>query len=112
MTRQQGCFVFGGVPTTQGGWNIRDVGRSRPMRVDEIRSCVSVPIRLNNPVYITQQVARGNQPAYPLAFTLRIPAAAKPVLRRDLERGFRYTHSMMYPDYPGFAQFGRSIPRI
>jgi hypothetical protein len=111
MTRQQGCFVFGGVPTTKGGWNIRDAGRARPMRVNEIRSCVSVPIRLNNPVYFNQQIARGNQPAYPLAFTLRIPANAKPGLRRDLERGFGYTHAMMYPDYPGFAQFGRSIPR-
>jgi FRG domain len=112
MTRQQGCFVFGGVPTTVGGWNIRDGGRSRPMLVAEIRSCVSVPIRLNNPVYINQQTARGNQPAYPLAFTVRIPAGAKPALRRALERGFGYTHSMMYPDYPGFAQFGRSIPRV
>jgi len=82
------------------------------MRVDEIRSCVSVPIRLNNAVYIRRQEARGNRPVYPLAFTLRIPAAAKPGLRRDLERAFGYTHAMMYPDYPGFAQFGRSIPRL
>jgi hypothetical protein len=111
MTRQQGCFVFGGVPTTEGGWNMSDGGRSRPMRVDEIRSCVSVPVRLNNPVYINQQVARGRQPGYPLAFTLRIPADAKPLLRRNLERGLGYTHAMMYPDYPGFAQFGRTIPR-
>lgn len=112
MTRQQGCFVFGGVPSTPGGWNTGAAVGSRPMRVDEIRSCVSVPIRFNNPVYITQQTARGRVPGYPLAFTLRIPAAAKPVLRRDLERGFGYTHAMMYPDYPGFKDFGRSIPRV
>lgn len=110
MTRQQGCFVFGGVPSTPGGWNMRDGGRTRPMRVDEIRSCVSVPIRFNNSVYITQQSAPGHVPAYPLAFTLRIPAAAKSDLRRDLERGFGYTHAMMYPDFLGFKEFGQSIP--
>jgi hypothetical protein len=107
MTRQQGCFVFAGIPSTHGGW----FGPNGAMRADEIRSCVSVPIRMNSPTYIRQKAARGRQPGYPLAFTFRVPAAAKPRLRRDFERGFGYTHWMMYPDYPGFAAFGKSIPR-
>jgi hypothetical protein len=72
---------------------------------------VSVPLRLNNPVYIAYESARGRKPVYPLAFTLRIAAEAKPILRRSLERGFEYTHAMMYADYPGFADHGTSIPR-
>jgi hypothetical protein len=48
---------------------------------------------------------------YPLAFTLRIPASSKPEFRRVLEVGFGLSHAMMYPDYPGFAAFARSIPK-
>lgn len=107
MTRQQGCFVFAGVPSTTGGW----WGPTAAMRADEIRTCVSVPIRMNSPTYIRNFVARGRPPGYPLAFTIRVPTEAKHHLLRDLERGFGYTHSMLYPDYPGFAAFGRSIPR-
>lgn len=107
MTRQQGCFVFAGVPSTRGGW----FGPTGAMQADDVRACVSVPIRMNSPTYIRNTVARGRAPGYPLAFTLRIPAVAKPDLRRNLEQGFGYSHSVMYPDYPGFALYGRSIPR-
>jgi hypothetical protein len=110
MTRQQGCFVFGGVPTTTGGWNLPGTP-ARMMRTHEIRQCVSVPIRMNNPRYIDDNVVRGRTPRYPLAFTLRIPVGAKAEIRRDLEVGLGFTHAMMYPDYPGFAAFGRSIRR-
>lgn len=108
MTRQQGCFVFGGVPSTTGGWR----GPSGVMLAAQIRACVSVPIRMNNPQYITERSLRGRQPGYPLAFTLRVPPSAKAALRRDLERGFGYSHAMLYPDFPGFADFGRTIPRV
>jgi hypothetical protein len=66
---------------------------------------------MNNPVYFSRRVARGRAPAYPLAFTIRVDASSKANVRRDLEQGFGYTHRMMFPDYPGFAQLGRSIPR-
>ncbi len=107
MTRQQGCFVFAAVPSTQGGW----WGPFGAMHADEIRACVSVPVRMNSPTYVRNTVARGRAPGYPLAFTFRIPAASKPNLRRDLARGFGYSHRAMFPDYPGFAAFGSSIPR-
>jgi hypothetical protein len=110
MTRQQGCFVFGGVPTTAGGWNRGPSGEGL-LGQAAIRSCVSVPIRLNSPRYMRAARIQGRPPVYPLAFTLRIPAASKPELRRVLEVGLGLTHAMMYPDYPGFAKFGRSIPR-
>lgn len=110
MTRQQGCFVFGGVPTTAGGWNLSPRGAGLLGQAG-VRACVSIPIRLNSPGYLTSSVQPGRPPGYPLAFTLRIPAASKPSVRRDLERAFGYSHAMMYPDYPGFAAFGRSIPK-
>ena len=33
-------------------------------------------------------------------------------MRSELDKGFGFTHKMMYPDYPGFASFGRSIPPL
>jgi hypothetical protein len=110
MTRQQGCFVIGGVPTTAGGWNRSPQGTGL-LGQAAIRACVSVAIRLNHPGHMTSAHWRGRPPTYPLAFTLRIPAEAKPGLRRVLQRGFGMTHAMMYPDYPGFAAFARSVPR-
>jgi hypothetical protein len=110
MTKQQGCFVFGGVPQTTGGWN-RAPDEPSLMGQAAIRACVSVPIRLNSPNQMRPGPHRGRTPTYPLAFTLRIPATAKPALRQVLKVGFGLSHSMMYPDWAGFAKFGRSIPR-
>lgn len=110
MSRQQGCFVFGGVPSTTGGWN-RSPKSIGLLKQAEVRECVSIPIRLNSPKYLLSAKQSGKTPGFPLAFTLRIPAQAKPELRQQLERGFGYTHAMLYPDYPGFAAFGTAIPR-
>ncbi len=82
------------------------------MNADEIRACVSIPVRLNSPIYMREQTARGRKPGYALAFTIRIPASAKATMRSELDKGFGFTHKMMYPDYPGFASFGRSIPPL
>jgi FRG domain len=108
MTRQQGCFIFGGVPSTRGAWNLSP-SYARPLQRRQVRECVSVPVRLNSPNYLRSKRQRGRPPKYALAFTLRVPATAKPVLRNHLERGFGYTHAMLYPDFPGFASFGNSI---
>lgn len=108
MTRQQGCFVFGGVPSTRGAFNLSP-SYAQPLKRSEVRECVSVPVRLNSPKYLRSNRQRGRALRYALAFTLRVPAAAKPALRNHLERGFGYTHAMLYPDFPGFAAFGSSI---
>jgi hypothetical protein len=110
MSRQQGCFVFGGVPSTGGGWN-RSPKSTGMLKQAEIRECVSVPIRLNSPKYLDSATQKGTPAKYPLAFTLRVPAEAKVAIRRQLQHGFGFSHAMMYPDYPGFASFGASIPR-
>jgi hypothetical protein len=81
------------------------------MLAEEVRSCVSIPIRMKHPDYLSNRVARGRTPRYPLAFTLRVPAASKAEMRAALERAYGHSHSMIYSDYPGFAAFGRSISR-
>lgn len=111
MARQQGCFVVAGIPSTTGVWNIRQGGATRQMRAQEIRSCVSIPFRLNTPHYIRNERAAGRRPTYPLGFTFRIPAGAKQALRQQLERSLGFTHAMMYPDYPGFKEHAVSILR-
>jgi hypothetical protein len=108
MARHQGCFLLAGVPSTPGSWNLSPAGGGQ-LRAPQIRECVSVPVRLNSPHYLSHDRARGRRPGYPLAFTIRVPAAAKRELRTTLQVGFGYTHAMMYPDYPGFAKFGRSF---
>jgi hypothetical protein len=66
---------------------------------------------MNSPTYLRNTVARGRPPGYPLAFALTIPADAKDELRQELLRGLGYSHSMLFPDYPGFVAFAHSIPR-
>jgi len=106
MARQQGCFVIGGVPSNRGGWN-RSPATTGSMIQSEIRQSVSVPIRLNSPRQLDGPT-RGRPPRYPLAFTVRIPAAAKPLLREQLQRGFGYDHAMLYPDLAGFSRFAEA----
>jgi hypothetical protein len=42
------------------------------------------------------------------AYTFRIKASAKQDIRERLEQLFAYSHLVIYPDYPGFAQFAMS----
>jgi hypothetical protein len=107
IARQQGCFVFGGVPSTAGGWNRSPAGGGLLQR-DDVRRCVSVPIRLNASSQLSGP-GRGRPPTYPLAFTFRIPAGAKPLLRAELLHGFGYDHAMLYPDLPGFVRLAASV---
>jgi hypothetical protein len=52
-------------------------------------------------------VGSGGQPA----FTFRITAAAKKEIRDRLTTVFGYSHATIYPDYPGFAEFGTPLLR-
>jgi hypothetical protein len=44
------------------------------------------------------------------AFTLRI--TNKGTMRSDLERAFGYSRRSLFPDLPGFAEFGESFPKL
>lgn len=108
IAAQHGAFLLGGVPRTglelawpkttrpeTGNWNIGDV-----------RRCTSLPLRFHKAEPEAGGVGRGGQPA----FTFRITAAAKRDIRERLTTVFGYSHGTIYPDYPGFAEFG--TPRL
>lgn len=110
IVRQDGCFLMGGVPSTQPARNLH-VPERRPLNADEIRSCMSVPLVLINyeqaEAAYNGEALRG-QPPKARAFTLRI-SADKSELRADLDRMLGLRHQSLFPDFPGFAQHGRSF---
>ena len=52
-------------------------------------------------------VGKKGQPAY----TFRITATAKRDIRERLGKVFAYSHQTMFPDYPGFAEYGMPLLR-
>jgi len=107
IVRQDGCFVMGGVPSTQPR---RNLGSARLLKAPEIRSCMSVPLALikydhAEAAYNGRRLS-GKQPEA-AAFTLRV-TADKAALRADLDRMFGHNHQSLFPDFPGFAEYGRS----
>jgi hypothetical protein len=75
----------------------------------EVRECMSVPFRL---IGYDQAVAAfegrnlPGQPPKARAFTLRISRKAD--LRRGLEQAFGYSYPSLFPDLPGYRDYGRS----
>jgi hypothetical protein len=109
ISRQEGCFLMGGVPSTNPRRNIRVGGGWRSLRTDEVRACMSVPFSLI--VYEQAEAAYDgrrlrSRPPATRSFTVRV--RGKSVLRGELERAFGYSHTSLFPDLPGFATYGRS----
>ena len=50
--------------------------------------------------------AEAGGPQADAMYTIRIAAEAVPEIRRQLQRLFGYEPLTLYPDYPGFADFG------
>ncbi|MDQ8197472.1 FRG domain-containing protein [Pelagicoccus enzymogenes] len=104
IAAQNGAFIFGGVPA----------GTDHKLRVpkgpeekagkwsmEEVRACTSIARRPHKLDYKRGSIAKN--PTY----TIRIKASARNDLRKRLEENFGYKHSTIYPDYTGFAQFGK-----
>jgi len=107
ISAQNGAFLFGGVPKTRPGFQVPkrpSGGRTWPR--DEVRQATSLPLRLHVANPRAGGVAAGGAPAY----TFRIAASVKPVIRQRLRALFGYSHRTIYPDLPGFAQHGTSLP--
>lgn len=110
MVRQEGCFLMGGVPSTQPPRNQRRPGGGWDMlHAAEVRECMSVPFKLIN---YDQAVAASEgrklvgKPPKARAFTLRISNKAD--LRLGLEQAFGYSYSSLFPDFPGLRDYGKS----
>jgi hypothetical protein len=110
MVRQDGCFLIAGIPDTVPARNVREPGQWRPLRVAEVRACMSLPFSLIQYEHATtapQGRRLSGRPPVARAFTLRVGHKAQ--LRLDLERTFGYTHATVYPDFPGFAEHAASV---
>lgn len=110
IVRQEGCFLMGGFPSTVPRRNVHQNGRWRTLQASEVRSCMSVPLALVN----YEQAVRAyegsrwvGQPPKARAFTLRV--GKKGQLRREIEQAFGYSYSSLFPDFAGFATYGRSF---
>jgi hypothetical protein len=107
IASQHGAFLFGGVPRT--GLLVWPKGPgtdSEVWKIDDVRRCISVPLQIHKADPSAPGVGDAGQPAY----TFRIRHSAKVDIRDRLQRLFGYSHLTMYPDYPGFADFG--TPRL
>lgn len=109
IAAQNGAFLFAGVPKTRPGFQIkRAPGKGqRTWSVTDLRRATSLPLRLHKADPQAGGVGTGGAPAY----TFRIKAAAKAEIRRRLETLFGYSHRTIYPDLPGFAEFGTTLPK-
>ena len=95
MVRQEGCFLMGGVPSTQPARNLRvGVTADRLLRAPEVRQCMSVPFVLIN--YQQAEAAfagtlLAGAPPKARSFTLCI-TGHKAELRAELNQIFGYGH--------------------
>ena len=106
IVRQEGCFLM----VVFRRHVLRGSVDSKPMTAEQVRNCMSMPFRL---IKYDQAVAAAEgrnlvgKPPKARAFTLRV--RAKQVLKQQLEQGFGYSHDSLFPDFPGFADYGRSF---
>ncbi|MDI6692313.1 MAG: FRG domain-containing protein [Anaerosomatales bacterium] len=105
LAAQNGGFLLGGVPSTGAmTWPKTSDPADGVWTIDEVRRATSVAMRV-------QKVgADPDDPGFDVMYTLRISASAVPTIRRRLQELFGYEPLTMYPDYPGFADYG--TPRL
>lgn len=112
FVRQQGCFLLGGVPQSRhvgGSYRMdnSDGERVPTMLVSQVRRVLSAAVQFVDIRHATGETIHGSVPTRYPAFTLRIPAASKAEIRRDLLDMFGYSHAAVYPDFTGFRDHGR-----
>lgn len=110
IVRQEGCFLMGGVPSTQPARPLHfSGGGHRLLRADEVRECMSIPFRL---ITYDRAIAAYENRAVPgrapraRAFTLKV--GNKGQLKAELEQAFGYSYRSLFPDLPGFEQHGQT----
>ena len=106
IVRQEGCFLMGGVPST----NPARKAKGALLHADEVRLCMSVPFRLIQYDQAEAAFSGGGFPGSPpkaRAFTIRI--ANKPDVRAELEQAFGFSFRSLFPDFAGLARYGTSF---
>lgn len=109
IARQEACLLMGGIPSTFPARNYRHAGGWHPMSAVEVRMCMSLPFQLigykRAEAYRLGVPTRGRPPKTS-AFTIRIENKKR--VRHDLEQVFGYAHRSLFPDMPGFREYGRT----
>lgn len=105
MSAQNGGFLIGGVPQTQtngeGKYQLLTApGSNEKWLIDDVRQFTSIAIRLN-----LLDAERGKKPSNAV-YAIKINRNAKPEIRENLQAIHGYDYDTIYPDYPGFADFG------
>ena len=101
LAAQNGGFLLGGVPSTGViVWPKTTSPDSERWTIDDVRRATSVAMR----VHKIAPAAGG--PQADAMYTIRIRAAAVPAIRERLQERFGYQPATIYPDFPGFADFG------
>ena len=107
VAAQNGAFLFAGVPRTRPGFQLPKAPRAgRTWPVGDVRRVTSLPMRF----HLANPRAGGVRAEGAPTYTFRIAASAKRSIRRRLAAQFGYLHRTIYPDLPGFAEFGTSLP--
>jgi hypothetical protein len=110
IAAQNGAFLFGGVPVTKPGHQYKK-STARPAQYwtkSQVRRSTSLALRMHKANPRAGGVPNDGSPAY----TFRIAATAKAEIRERLESMFGYSHRTIYPDFPGFAAHGTSLPTM
>lgn len=107
IAAQNGGFLLGGVPASRGPtgpvqWPKEPDPKAGKWTIDEVRRAVSVPLRAHK----LEPDGGGSTPINPV-YTLRIEHTAKKEIRKHLQGLYGYRHATIYPDYSGFALYGR-----
>lgn len=101
LAAQNGGFLLGGVPSTGVMiWPKTTQSAGGRWSIDEVRRATSVAMRVH------KLGADAGGPQSDAMYTIRIAASAVPSIRRQLQDLFGYQPLSIYPDYPGFADFG------
>lgn len=103
IAAQNGGFIIGGVPLSTGRdntpnqWPKRDRGY---WSIEDVRKATSVSLHPN------KLRSRQGRVSGSAVYTIRVEANAKQEVRQRLKSLFGYEHRTIYPDLPGFAEFG------
>jgi len=106
IVRQEGCFLMGGVPST----NPARKAKGALLHANEVRLCMSVPFRLIQYEQAEAAFEGRALPGHPpkaRAFTIRV--ANKAEVRAELEQTFGFSFRSLFPDFAGLAKYGKSF---
>ncbi|MCW4466126.1 FRG domain-containing protein [Glutamicibacter sp. MNS18] len=104
MLAQNSVFVIDGIPISdkviQSSFRKVDLGKNNNWKMADLLSSGSLYLKFYRPGQENKTTMRN----FASTYTLRVPASAKPTLRRQLDAWFGYDASSIYPDVDGLRQ--------